>query len=85
MEYDLQWTPRAVKELLALPTPVQERVLAAVDLLAEDPRPRGARKLVDQEERYRIRVGDFRVLYEIYDQVLVVVIVKVADRKRAYR
>ncbi|MGV3723171.1 MAG: type II toxin-antitoxin system RelE family toxin [Actinomycetota bacterium] len=85
MAYDIQWTPRAVKDLLELPKSVQERILSAVDPLAEDPRPPGARKLVDQDGRYRIRVGDFRLFYEIYDGVLVIVVVKVADRKDAYR
>jgi mRNA interferase RelE/StbE len=83
VDYQIQWTSAAVRELESLSREVQERVLAAVDGLVQDPRPPGVRKRKGQDDRYRIRVEDWRVFYELYDRVLAVV-VKAADRKDAY-
>jgi len=60
------------------------RILAAIKSLADDPRPPGAKKLSAQE-RYRLSQGNYRVLYEIQDGDLIVCVVKVADRRDAYR
>ncbi|MDQ6631107.1 MAG: type II toxin-antitoxin system RelE/ParE family toxin [Verrucomicrobiota bacterium] len=62
-----------------------ERIGAAIDKLAEDPRPMGAEKLSGHLNRYRFRVGVYRILYEIHDAVLVVLIVDIGDRKEIYR
>jgi mRNA interferase RelE/StbE len=53
--------------------------------LADDPRPHGAKKLVGADRTYRIRVGDYRIVYEIGDEVLVVLVIRVAHRREAYR
>jgi mRNA interferase RelE/StbE len=53
--------------------------------LAEKPRPIGCLKLKGNGDAYRIRIGDFRVIYEIEDEVLIVVVVSVGDRKEVYR
>jgi mRNA interferase RelE/StbE len=83
--YRLEVSPRASRDLKKLPTRVQERLRDHIDSLAQAPRPRGVVKLEGEMNAYRIRVGPYRVLYEIHDQVLVVVVLKVADRKEAYR
>jgi mRNA interferase RelE/StbE len=61
------------------------RIVRRIQTLAENPRPFGVEKLSGTAERYRIRQGDFRIVYEIHDDVLVVYAVRIADRKDAYR
>jgi mRNA interferase RelE/StbE len=63
----------------------RERVVAAIGALAEEPRPAGAEKLAGRDDRYRIRVGDYRVVYSIEDAALIVWIVKVGHRRDVYR
>lgn len=72
------------KDLRALPSRDVRRLLARMEALADNPRPPGAQKLAGQE-RYRIRQGVYRILYEIRDQELIVVVVKVGHRREVYR
>ncbi|MBK7171559.1 MAG: type II toxin-antitoxin system RelE/ParE family toxin [Pseudomonadales bacterium] len=65
-------------------TPINQRILARINELAADPRAQGCEKLSGME-RYRVRQGNFRIVYGIRDMVLVVVIVTVAHRKDIYR
>ena len=64
---------------------LQQRLAVAFDKLAENPRRIGAEKLAGGENRYRFRVGDYRIIYEIHDRVLLVLILAVSDRKEIYR
>lgn len=63
----------------------RQRLVERIHGLAGNPRPMGAEKLSGARDKYRIRQGNFRILYEIEDEVLVVYVVKIADRKDAYR
>lgn len=63
----------------------RERITKRILALADDPRPAGVEKLSGNSEKYRIRQGDFRILYEIEDDVLLVYVVRIADRKDAFR
>jgi mRNA interferase RelE/StbE len=63
----------------------RERITQRIQALADNPRPVGVEKLSGTNEKYRIRQGDFRILYEIQDDVLVVYVVRIADRKEVYR
>jgi mRNA interferase RelE/StbE len=83
--YEVQIAPAAQKELNRLPTQQRKRVEAAIVALAEIPRPNGCRKLQGIDDVYRIRVGNYRVIYRIYDNELVVLVVSVGDRKDIYR
>jgi mRNA interferase RelE/StbE len=83
--YEVFWKSSARKETRKLPTDVLKRVLAAVGRLAFDPRPPGVRKLRGAERTYRLRVGDYRVVYSIYEARLVVEVVRVAHRREVYR
>lgn len=74
----------AAKELEAVPKKDREKVVAKIQGLATDPRPTGSEKLAG-DSKYRIRHGDYRVLYEIDDATIVVVVVRVAHRREAYR
>jgi mRNA interferase RelE/StbE len=74
----------AAKELEAIPKKDRERLVAKIQKLADDPRPPGSEKLAG-DDKYRIRHGVYRVLYEIDDTAIVVVVVRVAHRREAYR
>ena len=82
--YKVEIKKSAAKEIKALPAPVTRKILAQIASLSEDPRPPQSLKL-SGEEKYRIRCGDYRVLYAIEDKVLTVYVVKVAHRREAYR
>ncbi len=85
MPYRVEVKKSAVKEIAALPKRDRRRVVRAIDALADDPRPDGVRKLTGAEDAYRIRVGDYRIVYQIVDDVLIVLVVRVAHRKDIYR
>jgi len=72
------------KDMRGIPKRDTKRIVSAIKALANDPRPLGTKKLSGQE-RYRLRVGAYRVLYSIEDEVLIVTVVKVGDRKDVYR
>ncbi len=76
---------RAAKELSALPPVVAQRVDAAILGLGTDPRPHGAKKLKGGRQLWRIRVGDYRVVYSIDDDEVVVDVIGVPHRSKAYR
>ncbi len=84
--YRIEYERSARKELATLPRPTQRRVVDAIEGLSNDPRPAGYRKITGTRNGYRIRVGRYRVLYEVKDQVLIIVIIRVAKRdEAAYR
>ncbi len=77
--------PSAVKELEAIPGKKdRQRIVRRIERLTDDPRPPACQKL-STRELYRIRQGNFRIIYEIRDALLVVSVVKVSDRKQVYR
>lgn len=75
----------AKKELAALPKPVVSRMVAVIEALAVEPRPNGVRKLTGTNNIYRVRVADYRVVYRIEDDTLIIEVVRVAHRKEVYR
>jgi mRNA interferase RelE/StbE len=83
-KYDVQITKQAEKTLLKLSDHDEAAIRKKIDALANDPRPHGVKKLKGQDDLHRIRVGNFRVIYAIRDAELVVLVVRVADRKDAY-
>jgi len=85
MAYRIEIKPRAEKALGRIAKPRRRRIAKVIDRLARDPRPAGCRKLTGAEDAYRIRVGDYRVVYQVFGRVLVVWVVRVADRKDMYR
>ena len=85
MTWQVEFSPDAARELRALPARVQRRISDRVNALARNPFPPGSRKLVGQTSGYRIPVGDYRVLYELQKDRLVVFVVKVGHRRDVYR
>lgn len=83
--YEIRLERRAEKDLRRLAAEIFQRVIAAIQGLANDPRPEVCKKLVDSGDDWRIRVGDYRVLYEVDDQHQVVRIMRVRHRRDAYR
>lgn len=83
--YRVEISPKAQRQLRALPKPMLRRIDARIQALADDPRPPGVTKLQGAENRYRIRAGDYRVIYAIDDAVLLVLVLEVLNRREAYR
>ena len=75
----------AEKDLARLASEIHDRVIAAIQALATNPRPPGCRKLAGTKNDWRIRVGDYRVVYEIADAILVVRVNRVRHRREVYR
>jgi mRNA interferase RelE/StbE len=82
--YRLAFKKSVTKDLLPLPKREVAKILACIESLAKQPRPRGSEKLSEQE-RYRVRQGVYRIIYEIQDDLLLVTVVKVGHRSNVYR
>lgn len=82
--YKLVFSASAKKELLSLPNTIAARILAKIELLAELPRPSGAKKLVGYKHFWRIRIGDYRVIYSIDEKQITIDILRIAHRKEVY-
>lgn len=83
--YRVQILPRVERELAALPLDVRQRIDARIQSLADLPRPPGVEKLAGEEGLYRVRAGDYRVVYSIQDDVLLVLVVRIGHRGEVYR
>lgn len=77
MTYRVEVAPAAIRRLRKLDPPARRRVQAAIELLADQPRPSGAKTLVGGAGEWWVRTGDYRVVYEVHDDVLVVLVVAV--------
>lgn len=85
MPYRIEFKASAIRELHALPMDVQKRIVPRIDALASDPLPSGCRKIAGEENHYRIRIGEYRVVYEVRKAVLIVVVIRVGHRREVYR
>lgn len=85
MTYQVEFTKKASKQLDKLSLDLQQKIKTKVQELADNPRPNGVVKLENSDDRYRIRVGDYRVLYEIQDDLLIVSVIRVGHRREVYR
>jgi mRNA interferase RelE/StbE len=83
--YRIEVKRSAIRELRQLPANIAARIWPHIRALAANPRPRGTTKLSGEVDAYRIRVGDYRVLYEVYDQQRLVSVRQVRHRREAYR
>lgn len=85
MNYEIVFKPTAEKSFAKLTKTEQLRIITAIESLAFNPRPNGVKKLKSILNLYRIRIGDYRVIYEINDNVLVINVVKIGHRKEVYK
>ena len=83
-EYKIYFKQSAVKDLDAIPKKDLQRIINRIDFLKENPRPPGCEKLSGQE-RYRVRQGNYRIIYSIQDDVLTIWVVKIGRRRDVYR
>jgi mRNA interferase RelE/StbE len=87
VKYAFRWRERAVRQLRAIPQPAALTILQALAPLGDDPRRPDAnvKKLTGYEDRYRLRVGDYRVIYDVTDKELIILVVGVGHRREIYR
>ena len=71
--------------MAALSLPLQKRIDTRIRVLSENPRPSGIKKLAGDENLYRLRVGDYRIIYQIQDKALLVLVIKISHRREVYR
>ncbi len=85
MSWHIEVTRRAEKELAGLPIRHRRRIARAIDTLQDDPRPVGAKKLNSSQDAWRLRVGQYRVLYTIKKTILTVRVIRIGHRRDIYR
>lgn len=85
MTYRVELSPAAARQLRKLDPSARQRVQAAIELLAQEPRPPGAKKLVGGAGEWRVRTGDYRIVYEMDDGVLLILVLAVGHRREIYR
>jgi len=86
MKYRIEIVERIEKKLAKLPKKDKERIIKAIDTLIENPRPEGCKKLRGSQKPplYRIRAGDYRIIYSIQNKILLILVVEVGHRKDVY-
>ena len=85
MAFRIEWKKSTRKDLRKLPPGITERIVGVVENLAENPFPHGVEKLSGSEHAYRIRLGDYRIVYEVVAESKLVEIQRVRHRKDVYR
>ena len=83
--YRVEIKPTALKELNSLPVHIIKKSVEIIDDFEDHPRPKGCKKLVGSKSSWRVRIGDYRILYEIDDSQKLVTVFRVLHRKEVYR
>lgn len=83
--YQIKALPAAEQDIAELPEPTRSRIIDAIDALADNPRPSGVKKMEGYKSLFRLRVGQYRVAYEIHDKVLLVIIAAAGNRDKIYK
>ena len=84
MSYQVFLKPAAERQLKKLTLAIQEDLIALIESLSEEPRPSGCKKLKQRQNQYRVRSGDYRIIYSIEDMSLIVRVIKVGHRRDVY-
>ena len=85
MTYHIEFAKPAAKQLKALSPQEQQRIKSKIDALVDSPRPYGVVKLSGEDDLYRIRVGDYRIIYSIQDHRLLILVLKIGHRRDVYQ
>jgi mRNA interferase RelE/StbE len=85
MAYKIIFKKSAEKSLAVIPGKIAEKIVLKVYALKDEPRPDGVKKLSGSENLYRIRIGDYRVIYSIYDNILLIEVIRIGHRRDIYR
>jgi mRNA interferase RelE/StbE len=83
--YQIEFSRQADRQFRNLPSQIQQRLKSRIDSLSSAPRPHGSEKLSGVDQLYRIRVGDYRIIYAVEDNRLLVLVVKIGHRREVYR
>lgn len=83
--YSIEWKRSAQKELKKLPRQIISKIVHAIESLAENPQPKHSKKLLATDHTFRIRIGDYRVIYTLHAQKVVIEIIRIGHRKDVYR
>lgn len=84
MTYEIRWHPAALREFKRFPRRDQQRIASRVGRLAGDPRPAGSERLIGVDDGWRLRVGTYRVLYQVRGDAAMILVARVARRGEAY-
>lgn len=86
MDYRVEISPKAKRQIKRFPPDISKRIIAKLEELAINPRPPQCRKLIATgRDRYRVRVGDYRIIYDVIDDILLVLVLVAGHRKDVYR
>ena len=85
MAYTIQLKPAAIRGLTKLPKDVQRSIRSRIDALANNPFPPDVKKLGGEEKFYRIKIGDYRIIYQVHKKSLFILVVSIGHRKEVYR
>jgi mRNA interferase RelE/StbE len=85
MPYTIELKPSAVRTLSKLPKEVQRSIRSRIDALSNDPFPADVKKLESEENFFRIKVGSYRIIYQVYKKSLLILVVRIGHRKEVYR
>jgi mRNA interferase RelE/StbE len=85
LTYRIELTPKAERDFKSLDGSVRRRIKQRIDSLAENPFPSGIKKIEGEDELYRLRVGDYRILYQVKGKILLVLIIGIGHRRDIYR
>jgi mRNA interferase RelE/StbE len=83
--YALQFKPAALRQLEKLPRDIQKRIGSKVQALRDKPFPPGCKKLFSEPDTWRVRVGDYRVIYQVHRGILVILVINIGHRREIYR
>jgi len=83
-KYRIELAPAARRQFKKLPKDIKKKIAKAIDKLETDPYPDGVKKLTNEDDLYRVRVGDYRIVYHISNKELLILIVRVRHRKDVY-
>ena len=83
--YSILWKPSAVKDIKRIDRQATHRIIRAIESLSLNPVPPGVRKMHGSDRSYRLRVGDYRVIYSLFHSHLIIEVLRVRHRKDAYR
>jgi len=83
--YKLQWLPSACSDLKKIHKKYVSKIIRKIEKLCDEPYSRGARKLKDADKSYRLRLGDYRIIYQVDGQTITITIIRIRHRKDVYR
>lgn len=85
MAYTIQFKPLALRQLEKLPRDIQKKLARKIETLRDEPFPSGCKKMAAVSDAWRVRVGDYRIVYQVHQRVLLVIVLTVGHRKDVYR